>query len=391
MLSPEPFISLTISITTGLFDIFMIDKQIVHRLSQMLCPPGEGVFTVNTAKSRKVALQKHLYAGVENIRNAWKASLTQVGDKNTPLLLGVCSDTGGGILRGANWGPLFVREALMKAYPSLHYLDVGDVRVIPHFHHDKYLNKQTISLCRDALYGDNNGNNLPVSALSITEEVLTDIYANCSDQRVFAIGGDHSVSYPLTKTYLKAKKKSGTKVAIIHFDAHTDLLESRLGVDICFGSWCTHILKYLPDPSCLIQLGIRSSNKNKKHWESVYGIQQYWANEISEQGAEGVANRIVEFIERNNIEELYISFDIDALDDSVASATGTPEPNGLMPVDALNIITTLSGSVPITGGDLAEVAPFVKTEKDIDGKGIEKTLSVSAEIAYKIMTSFAGN
>ena len=32
----------------------------------------------------------------------------------------------------------------------------------------------------------------------------------------------------------------------VHFDAHTDLLVERLGIDLCFGSWCTHILEFLP-------------------------------------------------------------------------------------------------------------------------------------------------
>ena len=74
------------------------------------------------------------------------------------------------------------------------------------------------------------------------------------------------LSYPLTKAYLKAKREQGKRTAIIHFDAHTDLLVERLGIDLCFGSWCTHILEFLPAPHHLIQFGIRSSGKPKSHW-----------------------------------------------------------------------------------------------------------------------------
>ena len=172
------------------------------------------------------------------------------------------SDAGGGILRGANWGPLFIRQELIKITPCLDYLDLGDIRVIPHFHHDKYLNIDTIKNCREALYGKKHIE-LPVSSLSITEHVLTLIYEQCTDIRIFSLGGDHSVSYPLTKTWLIAKKKAGKKVAIIHFDAHTDLLESRLGVDICFGSWCTHIIKYLPTPSLPYSVGHKIFGKRQ--------------------------------------------------------------------------------------------------------------------------------
>ena len=63
-------------------------------------------------------------------------------------------------------------------------------------------------------------------------------------------------------------------MAIIHFDAHTDLLTERLGIDLCFGSWCTHILEDLNSPSHLVQLGIRSSGKTKSHWENTFGVKQ---------------------------------------------------------------------------------------------------------------------
>lgn len=362
----------------------MNSNKLLNKIKQCLCPPGEGVYTVNTAKARKSTLQKEIYGHVDNVEKSWLHSLENMQDDHRSLLLGICSDTGGGILRGANWGPLFVREALLNKYPEAEYLDIGDIRVIPHFHHDKYLNIETIESCREALYG-NRATTLPVSALSITENVLNDVYAQSPERRIFAIGGDHSVSYPLTKAYLLAKRAAGKKVSIIHFDAHTDLLSTRLGVDICFGSWCTHIIEYLHDPSYLIQLGIRSSGKDKHHWESTYGVQQFWADEIKAQSSDVIANRIGVFLKREGIDELYISFDIDAIDDAYVSATGTPEPNGLLPQDALNIIHRLSACHPITGADIVEVAPFLKTEHDQDGGGIDRTLSVAADISFCLL------
>ena len=362
----------------------MTIDNLLSKIKQCLCPPGEGVYTVNTAKERKQALQRRIYDKTENVKESWISSLEKIQVEKRPLLLGICSDAGGGILRGANWGPLFVRDALLEKHPQTEYLDIGDVRVIPHFHHDKYLNTETIENCREALYGLHSLP-LPVSALSITEDVLNDIYAMNPKLRIFAIGGDHSVSYPLTKTYLQAKRAAGKKVSIIHFDAHTDLLDSRLGVDICFGSWCTHILEYLIDPSYLIQLGIRSTAKSKQHWESTYGVQQFWADDIISQGAEVIADRIAAFLERENIDELYISFDIDAIDDSYVSATGTPEPNGLMPKDALEIINRLSAQFPVTGADVVEVAPFLTTEADKNNEGVKTTLSVAADLSHCLL------
>ena len=358
-------------------------KEILNKLNHYFCPPGEGVYTVHTAKERKRALQEVLYPRSENIRDSWSKSLAAMEDQKQVLLFGICSDTGGGILRGANWGPLFIRMSLLDRFPELEYLDIGDIRVIPHFHHDKYLNSETIGSCRQFLYGDSSLD-LPVSALSITEDILTDLYHLNSQARVFAIGGDHSVSYPLTKTYLQAKKRAGKKVSLIHFDAHTDLLESRLGVDICFGSWCTHILEYLPAPSHLIQLGIRSTGRSKNYWQSTYGIQQFWAEEIN-RDKKNIIQELSAFLDREKVDELYVSFDIDAIDDSYAPATGTPEPGGLIPEDVLDVLRQLSQQVPITGADIVEVAPFLRTESDKTGLGVESTLSVAADISHCLL------
>lgn len=337
------------------------------RTQKWLCPPGEGVFTVHTAKEHRDGLQKKLYpdaSGPEAVNKAWSDSWDQLENSEEPCLLGVCSDSGGGIQRGANWGPLFLRATLNEQHPESRYFDLGDVRVIPHLLHDKYLNEATIRRCRKALYQDTETEN-SVSPLSLTEDFLNAFYQRFPNRRVLALGGDHSVSYPLTKAFLKHKKAQGKKIALIHFDAHTDLLEERLGIDLCFASWCTHILEDLPSPDHLIQIGIRSSGKEKEHWEKTFGIQQHWAKEVAVKGPQVLSEDILKFLKEKDVDELYVSFDIDGLDSSFASATGTPESGGLTPDDSLLILRNLQNQFPITGADLAEVAPFVRSREDV--------------------------
>jgi len=210
--------------------------------------------------------------------------------------------------------------------------------------------------------------------------VLHDFYAQFPEKGIFGLGGDHSVSYPLTKAYLQAKKKLGIRTGIIHFDAHTDLLVERLGIDLCFGSWCTHILDDLPATEHLIQVGIRSSGRPKSHWESTFGVKQHWAHEVKELGVDVVIDNIFAQLAEQNVDELYVSFDIDAIDDSYASATGTPEPDGLMPIEAMKILRAIAAKYPITGADMMEIAPFT----DSSGLGEvsrDKTLKVAGEIS----------
>lgn len=363
------------------------NKNLINTISNCLCPPGNGVFTVNTAKERKEKLHQALYNQTDDIEAIWLASLNGLKDSSNAVILGVASDCGGGILRGANWGPLFLRSYLLELYPQLNTFDLGDIRVIPHLLHDKYLNHPTISNCQKALYNDDKSE-FPVSPLSITESVLHEFYAQYPNKGIFGIGGDHSVSYPLTKAYLQAKQKQGKRVAIIHFDAHTDLLTERLGIDLCFGSWCTHILEYLPDPSSLIQLGIRSSGKPKEHWENTFGVKQYWAQEIKKSGVEQIVTDILQQLKLERIDELYVSFDIDALDESYASATGTPEPNGINPTEALEILKGLACEIPITGADMMELAPFT----DSSGKGeisTSTTFTVAADISAFLLNEMS--
>lgn len=353
--------------------------QFKNKLIQCLCPPGNGVFTVNTAKERKEQLHQIIYGQTTNVDYLWKNSLDKLPDASRAVVLGIPSDCGGGILRGANWGPLLIRTTLFEQHPQLNVFDLGDVRVIPHLLSDKYLNKITLANCREALYQDEKST-YSVSPLSITEDVLNDFYSRFPDKGIFGLGGDHSVSYPLIKAYLQSKKEQGKRVSIIHFDAHTDLLIQRLGIDLCFGSWCSHILDDLPSPAHLIQIGIRSTGKPKKYWEKVIGVKQYWAKEIKELGVKIIIEKILAQLTQQNIDELYVSFDIDAIDNSIASATGTPEPNGLMPEEAIKILQAIAKKHPITGADIMEVAPF--TDSLGQGEiGRNKTLKVAGDIS----------
>jgi agmatinase len=332
-------------------------NNLTKKIYEYLCPPGNGVFTVHTAKENKEKLHNSLYetSNSDEVQKKWEKSIELLQSNKLPCLLGVTSDTGGGIQRGANWGPLFIRTELLKG--DAQFFDIGDVRTIPHLLHDKYLNKETIKECQLALY--NKENSLPVSALSITEDFCEEFYRHSPTTSLFALGGDHSVSYSLVKPWIEAKKKQGKKVAIIHFDAHTDLMASRLGIDICFGSWAYHMIELLDDPSLLVQFGIRSSGQPKEYWEKTLGVKQYWAKELLEKNS--ISEEVISQLKDKQVDELYISFDIDALDSEYASATGTPESGGLAPHHCIGLIDELSKHFKITGADLVEVAPFIRS------------------------------
>lgn len=338
-------------------------NEFISKLKHYLVPAGEGVFTVHTASDKRENLQKKMYGtdAVANkrVREVWEQSLTTTLPQSKCVIFGIASDAGGGIQRGANWGPLFLRETLINSKDELNAYDVGDVRVIPHLLHDKYLNEDTIKKCRKALYQSENIN-LPVSPLSIAYDFATGFHEQFPSKSIFMIGGDHSVSYPMVRAYLEAKKAQGKKVALVHFDAHTDLMEERMGIDLCFGTWTSQVIPYLESPKHLVQIGIRASGKERDHWEKKFGHTQIWAQEVFDRGANAIAEQIVLELKALDVEEIYISFDIDVLDQEYAGATGTPETGGLSPHEPMLIMQTLFENFRISGADMVEIAPQVK-------------------------------
>ncbi len=352
----------------------------MKNIQDLLTLPGNGVFTVHTAKEKKEKLFKAYYGTpkLESAQAKWIKSIEKLNSR-LPMVIGIPSDNGGGIQRGANWGPLILRQYLLEERKS--FQDLGDVRVIPHLLHDKYLNDETIKLCRKALYG--KVNKLPVSPLSIAERALDEIYKSHPDAKILGFGGDHSTSYPLVRSWIKTRKDI-SKAGLLHFDAHTDLLGQRMGIDICFGTWTNRILEDLASPDHLIQIGIRSSGKDKKHWKSTLGVEQIWAKEMNSWGVEKTLKKVLAQYQRLGITELYISFDIDALDEKFAAATGTPEKEGLLPPDCAALIRLLSKEIKISGADLMEVAPYVLPE-GVELRDQQASLTVAGDMARLLL------
>lgn len=339
-------------------------QEFISKIKHYLTPPGDGVFTVHTAADKRINLQKKIFGADaithNKVREIWEESLTITLPISKCVIFGIPSDCGGGIQRGANWGPLFLRETLISSKDELNAYDVGDVRTIPHLLHDKYLNDETIAKCRKALY-QSEKIALPVSPLSIAYDFAQGFHEQFPAKSIFMIGGDHSVSYPMVRAYLEAKSAQNKKVALIHFDAHTDLMEERLGIDLCFGTWTSQVIPFLETPKHLVQIGIRSSGKERDHWEKKFGHTQFWAQEVFDRGANAVADDIVAELKKLGVEEIYISFDIDCLDIEYAGATGTPEAGGLSPHEPMLIMQTLFENFKISGADMVEIAPQVKS------------------------------
>ena len=164
-----------------------------------------------------------------------------------------------------------------------------------------------------------------------------------ADKALLSFGGDHFVTLPL----LRAHHKKFGKMALLHFDAHTDTYSQGSKYD--HGTMFYHAPREgLIDVDHSMQIGIRTEYNKEGHGFEV--IDAATANEMT-------AQQIVEQVrKRVGDMPLYVTFDIDCLDPAYAPGTGTPVCGGLTSDKAMKIIRGLRG-LNVVGMDVVEVAP----------------------------------
>ncbi|MBM4303494.1 MAG: arginase family protein [Deltaproteobacteria bacterium] len=350
----------------------------LDRLRLFLRPPGRGLHTNSTGGGYATPVLKKLYGTDSNkeVMAAWEESLQKLR-RVEGVVFGIPSDIGAGILRGANLGPIGVRDAYLTKYSSFPktLVDIGDVIVIPQLLHDEMLNDKQLAASRSELY-PNRTVPLPVGPLSIAEALYEALMELNPELKIFMIGGDHSVSWP---AMVHCHKRFGDSFGVLHFDAHSDLMESRLGIKYCFATWACHAARLIK-PHQMVQVGIRTSTKTKQYWMEKFPLLQVWASEIPGRETE-VISEILQYLVKSGVKRIYITNDIDGTDPKYAPATGTPEPNGLGPQFVLGLIAAIRQKFQLIGGDIVEVAPPLSGSRDFSQ---EKTCEVAADYLHAL-------
>ena len=350
----------------------------LEELALLLRPAGGGLYLVSTGRAAQEALQRRLYRAKsdEEVSARFLESLARIPTARA-VLLGVPSDVGAGFLRGANLGPQAIREVFVAdeeghaRAEAAGLVDIGDVFVVPQLLHDSMLGAAQLEASRRALYPtvpDDVRKTLPASPLSIAERALNLVFALNPKVIPFVLGGDHSNAWPVTSALGRAKPGFG----IVQMDAHTDLLEERLGIRYCFATWSFHANDVVGRKGRLVQVGLRASRKPREYWEGTLDVRQFWANECRER-PEKALDDIVAHVKATGVSGVYFSNDIDGTDAEFADATGTPEPDGLLPHFVVELIRRLGREVGIIAGDVMEVAPPIERTPG----GRERTVSLA--------------
>lgn len=178
---------------------------------------------------------------------------------------------------------------------------------------------------------------------------------------VTLFGGEHSISIGT----IRAFNECFNNLTVLHIDAHADLRKEYEG------SSCNHACAVYEanQTTNLVQVGIRSmdiSEKSSMNMDKVFfahdmAMNEYWIDEVIDQLTGNV----------------FITFDLDAIDPSLLPSTGTPEPGGLFYYETLEFLKKVFTERNVVGFDIVELCPN-ENEKSSD--------FLAAKLYYKMLS-----
>jgi agmatinase len=316
-----------------------------------------GLEAADSIEDRSISLfsraRAPAFAGINTfLKMPYCEDVREVG-RYEAAFVGEPFDTGTTYRSGARWGPQAVRrisalydgysiDEAVDIYEEIDICDLGDVFVIP-------------------------GN------IEKTFDQITMAVSHIVDQGVFPLicGGDHSLGFPNVRGI--APHIDGN-VGIIHIDRHLDMAPKSMD-ERMHGSpwyWTTHEPAatthrehaHMHDvglPNCLprnlVQMGIGGWLGNRagavvsrRRETNVITIK-----DVEEMGPKKAAELALELAWKG-CKAVYLSFDIDSVDPAFAPGTGTPEPGGLQPREALEMVRIIAAE-GLCGLEVVEIAP----------------------------------
>jgi agmatinase len=257
-----------------------------------------------------------------------------------PVLVGVPFDANSSYKLGAAAAPKPIRDALRCDASNL-WTELG------------------IDLSRPGIFADAGDLELPEGsevAFAIVEKKIDEILA--SRRRPVALGGDHSITYPIVRSFGRQFKD----LTIIHFDAHPDLYNDYDGNRFSHASPFARIME---DKAArrLIQVGIRTMTSHQRKQAERFGVE------------------VFEIGKKKSLEEIktwcpvYVSIDLDVLDPAFAPGVSHREPGGMTVREVLEHLHSITAAV--VGADIVEYNP----SRDVS----ELTAGVAGKILKEVL------
>lgn len=159
------------------------------------------------------------------------------------------------------------------------------------------------------------------------------------------VGGDHAITFPAVRGLSKF-----APLNIVHFDAHLDYTHDVQDVLYTHASPIRRC-RELDFVGHITSVGIRSARRIPYEEALRDGSLIISGSRFRELGPQAVADMIP------SAENLYVTFDVDVLDPSLAPGTGTPETGGLFYQETKECLLALLAKSRLVAFDVVEVAP----------------------------------
>jgi len=199
------------------------------------------------------------------------------------------------------------------------------------------------------------------------------------------IGGDHSLAMGTISGTLSHYPDA----CVVWIDAHADInsIETTTsgnihGMPMSFllGINETQIPEYgwikpILTPDRLVYIGLRDVDQGEKTILKKYGIKAFSMHEVDKYGIGKVVEMALDHVNPKRDKPIHLSFDVDALDPSVAPSTGTPVRGGLTFREGHYICEAIHETGLLVAFDIMEVNPSLA-----DAVAVAQTVAVGCSL-----------
>ena len=219
---------------------------------------------------------------------------------------------------------------------------------------------------------------------------ITEFYRkiDAAGARPVSIGGDHSITGGIVQALGGGNLAGGQPVSFLHLDAHTDVftkVDHFLGAEKSAAHWGAYLADQgQVDPTSSMQIGLRGHPRTLDWLEPTY---EYGYNVVTmaEYRSRGEADVIAQIKDVLAGKPVYITFDLDCLDPTVAPAVSNLEPGekGFDIDEAVGLVRAVRG-MNIIGGDIVCMMPTKDSPNHI-------TALTAGSIMFEMIAMIAEN
>jgi len=209
-----------------------------------------------------------------------------------------------------------------------------------------------------------------------------------ANQLPLVLGGDHSIALGTVTGVARHAAKRGETRGLLYVDAHGDMntpdssqtgnvhgmpLAALLGSGnpelVGFGGLSPKV-----DRERTVLLGIRDVDATERKIVRASGITVYTMRDVDERGMSAVTREALSIVGAGDA-PFHLSFDLDALDPSIAPGTGTPVRGGLDFREAHLLMEMIADSGRLGSIEVAELNPILDTRNGTGELAVDLILS----------------